>query len=184
MIQHLQIQVDVEPEHPKMGHLVQAAAEKANRILNAKRLGLRTFAVPTRRFRQSGTSGSSFAEWPFHARLSPSNLQRHADLADATGRQIHGRVSPGSAKVGFLELCKNPSLCAEVMVTAVQKLGVDAAIIFSDLLPILEPMGMDLEFAAGDGPVIHNPLRTSRDIDRVVPWSRWNHSNLWLTQCV
>ncbi len=53
------------------------------------------------------------------------------------------------------------------MVTAVTKLGVDAAIIFSDLLPILEPMGMDLEFAAGDGPVIHNPIRTGQDIDRI-----------------
>ena len=46
-------------------------------------------------------------------------------------------------------------------------LGVDAAIIFSDLLPILEPMGMELEFAAGEGPVIHNPLREAGDVDRV-----------------
>ncbi len=68
----------------------------------------------------------------------------------------------------FLELCKNPALCAEVMITAVERLGVDAAIIFSDLLPILEPMGMELEFAHGEGPVIHNPLRESGDVDRVV----------------
>ena len=40
-----------------------------------------------------------------------------------------------------------------------KRLGVDAAIIFSDLLPILEPMGLDLEFAQGEGPVIHNPVR-------------------------
>src|SRR5690606_15223262 len=71
-------------------------------------------------------------------------------------------------KVGILELCKNPSLCAEVMITAVKRLGVDAAIIFSDLLPILEPMGMDLEFSKGDGPVIHNPVREARDVDRVL----------------
>lgn len=70
-------------------------------------------------------------------------------------------------KVSFLDLCKNPALCAEVMVTAVEKLNVDAAIIFSDLLPILEPLGLDLEFAAGDGPVIHNPVRSAADIDRV-----------------
>jgi uroporphyrinogen decarboxylase len=70
-------------------------------------------------------------------------------------------------KVSFLELCKNPALCAEVMVTAVTKLGVDAAIIFSDLLPILEPLGLELEFAAGDGPVIHNPLREAKDVDRL-----------------
>jgi uroporphyrinogen decarboxylase len=54
------------------------------------------------------------------------------------------------------------------MCTAVAKLGVDAAIIFSDLLPILEPMGMDLEFAKGEGPVIHNPVREAGDIDRVL----------------
>jgi uroporphyrinogen decarboxylase len=53
------------------------------------------------------------------------------------------------------------------MVTAVEKIGVDAAIIFSDLLPILEPMGLNLEFAAGDGPVIHNPIRTASEVDRI-----------------
>jgi uroporphyrinogen decarboxylase len=72
------------------------------------------------------------------------------------------------AHVPFLELCKNPQLASEVMVTAVERLGVDAAIIFSDLLPILEPMGMQLEFPQGGGPVIHNPVRTADDIDRVI----------------
>jgi uroporphyrinogen decarboxylase len=70
-------------------------------------------------------------------------------------------------KVSFLELCKNPALCAEVMITAVRRLDVDAAIIFSDLLPILEPMGLELEFSAGDGPVIHNPLRAASDVERL-----------------
>ncbi len=73
------------------------------------------------------------------------------------------------AKTPFLDLCRNPQLCSEVMCTAVSRLGVDAAIIFSDLLPILVPMGFDLEFAAGDGPVIHNPIRSSEDVDRVLP---------------
>jgi uroporphyrinogen decarboxylase len=71
------------------------------------------------------------------------------------------------AKQSFLELCKNPQLCAEVMLTAVERLGVDAAIIFSDLLPMLEPMGIELEFAAGEGPVIHNPVREAAHVDRV-----------------
>jgi uroporphyrinogen decarboxylase len=70
-------------------------------------------------------------------------------------------------KVAFLELCKTPRLSAEVMIATVQRLGVDAAIIFSDLLPILEPMGLDLEFTAGEGPVIHNPVRESGDVTRV-----------------
>jgi uroporphyrinogen decarboxylase len=54
------------------------------------------------------------------------------------------------------------------MVTAVRRLGVDAAIIFSDLLPILEPMGLELEFSRGEGPVIHNPIRDPADVDRVL----------------
>jgi uroporphyrinogen decarboxylase len=53
------------------------------------------------------------------------------------------------------------------MCTAVKKLGVDAAIVFSDLLPILEPMGMELEFSHGEGPVIHNPIRAPEDVDHL-----------------
>ena len=70
-------------------------------------------------------------------------------------------------KTTFLELCRNPDLCAEVMLVAVERLGVDAAIVFSDLLPILEPMGLELEFTAGEGPVIHNPIRTPDQVDRL-----------------
>ena len=71
------------------------------------------------------------------------------------------------ARVGFLELCKTPDLAAEVTVTAAERLNVDAAIIFADILLILEPMGIDLEFAKGEGPVIHNPVRAARDIERL-----------------
>ena len=70
------------------------------------------------------------------------------------------------AKVGFLELCKTPDLVAEVTVTPVERLQVDAAILFADILLLLEPMGVGLEY--GDaGPVIQRPLRTARDIDRL-----------------
>ncbi len=69
-------------------------------------------------------------------------------------------------KVGFLELCKRPDLCAEVMLATVEQLGVDAAIIFSDLLLILESMGLELEFS-GEGPVLHNPIREPGDVDRL-----------------
>ena len=71
-------------------------------------------------------------------------------------------------KVGFLELCKTPRLCAEVMLRTVDQLGVDAAIIFSDLLLILEPMGLLLEFDEGVGPIIRNPVRRPTDVDRLV----------------
>jgi uroporphyrinogen decarboxylase len=70
-------------------------------------------------------------------------------------------------QVDFMGLVKNPRLSADVMIATVERLGVDAAIIFSDLLPILEPMGMQLEFAAGEGPVIHNPIREPEDVRRL-----------------
>ena len=71
------------------------------------------------------------------------------------------------AKTTFLDLCKTPSLAAEVTVTATDRLGVDAAIIFADILLILEPMGIDLSFAEGEGPVIHNPVRNGTDVQRL-----------------
>lgn len=73
------------------------------------------------------------------------------------------------SKVTFIELCKRPELAAEVTVTARNVLGVDAAILFADLLPILEPMGFNLEYQQGEGPVIHNPLKNAADVDRVRP---------------
>ena len=71
------------------------------------------------------------------------------------------------ARVPFLELCKNPELVSEVTVTAAEKLGVDAAIIFADLLLIVEPLGLHLEYDKGEGPVISPGLRNAADIDRL-----------------
>ncbi len=68
----------------------------------------------------------------------------------------------------FLGLCKNPDLAAEIAVNTVERLGVDAAILFSDLLLILEPMGIRLEYPQGEGPVLHNPVRTAADVDRLL----------------
>ena len=70
-------------------------------------------------------------------------------------------------RVTFIELCKRPDLAAEVTLVAQEVLGVDAAILFADLLPILEPMGFDLEYQQGEGPVIHNPIREASEVDRV-----------------
>ena len=64
----------------------------------------------------------------------------------------------------LVEICKQPELAAEVTITAAEKLGVDAAIIFADLLLPLEPMGLDFEFQAGEGPVVHKPVRTADDV--------------------
>jgi uroporphyrinogen decarboxylase len=67
----------------------------------------------------------------------------------------------------LLEICKNPELAAEVTITAAEKLDVDAAIIFADLLLPLEGMGLDFEFLAGEGPVIHHPVRTPDDVENL-----------------
>src|SRR5436305_2581042 len=64
----------------------------------------------------------------------------------------------------LLEICKKPALAAEVTITAAEFLGVDAAIIFADLLLPLEVMGLPFHFSAGEGPVIEKPVRSSEDI--------------------
>ncbi len=60
----------------------------------------------------------------------------------------------------LLEICRTPTIAAEVTITAAERLGVDAAIIFADLLLPFTPMGVDFEFIAGEGPVVHTPIRT------------------------
>ena len=67
----------------------------------------------------------------------------------------------------LVEICKRPELAAEVTITAAEKLGVDAAIIFADLLLPLEPMGLDFEFVAGEGPMVHQPLRSPEAIAKL-----------------
>ncbi|MGD0801576.1 MAG: uroporphyrinogen decarboxylase [Terracidiphilus sp.] len=64
----------------------------------------------------------------------------------------------------LVEICKQPELAAEVTITAAEKLGADAAIIFADLLLPLEPMGLDFEFQAGEGPAVHRPVRNADDV--------------------
>ena len=64
----------------------------------------------------------------------------------------------------LLEICKKPALAAEVTITAAEILGVDAAIIFADLLLPLEVMGLPFHFSAGEGPVIEKPVRSKEDI--------------------
>ncbi|RMF45174.1 MAG: uroporphyrinogen decarboxylase [Planctomycetota bacterium] len=164
MLRHLELPVHFEPEHPKMGHLVQAAARRAPAMIRGRRA---INVLPPDQREQIQDPHSPWYDSPFMraCRREPANytpvwLMRQAGRYMAEYRAVR-------EKVGFLELCKNPALCAEVMATAVARLGVDAAIIFSDLLPILEPMGLQLEFSPGDGPVIHNPLRDSKDVDRV-----------------
>lgn len=165
MLRDLGLPVDLEPEHSKMGQMVAAAAAESAQRLRRKQQVAVALSGP------ASDVLDTQAPWydsPFMkaCRCEPTDvtpvwLMRQAGRYMAEYREVR-------AKTTFLELCKNPSLCSEVMCTAVKRLGVDAAIIFSDLLPILEPMGLDLEFAKGEGPVIHNPVRDATDVDRVL----------------
>jgi uroporphyrinogen decarboxylase len=70
-------------------------------------------------------------------------------------------------KYSFLEMCKNPELAAQVTLQPIEKFNLDAAIIFSDILIPLEPMGVEFEFAKGEGPVFQHPLREAKDVERL-----------------
>ena len=156
--------VDVEPEHPKMGHLVVTVARHAHvlrRIKRARAVRGAECGVPEDR------GAALLRENPFMkaCRLEPTAytpiwIMRQAGRYLPEYREVR-------AKVSFLELCHRPDLAAEVTVTAAERLGVDAAIIFADILLVVEPMGVGLEFTKGDGPVIHRPVRTSADVDRL-----------------
>ena len=66
-------------------------------------------------------------------------------------------------------MCRQPDLCAEVTLLPVKQLGVDAAILFSDIMVPLGPMGVDYELQENVGPVIAAPIRTSRDLETLRP---------------
>mgnify|MGYP001794176702 FL=1 len=92
--------------------------------------------------------------------FTPIWLMRQAGRYQPSYRAIRDKVS-------FLDLCKTPELACQVTVDAVEQLGVDAAIIFADILLILEPLGIGFEFAKNHGPKIHEPIRTAAQVDAV-----------------
>jgi uroporphyrinogen decarboxylase len=166
------VQVDLEPQHPKMGHLVLEIAEQAQQLLERKKALPRTVieigmadSVPKEHDAQvwDKLESSAFLR---ACRLLPTSytpiwLMRQAGRYMPEYREIR-------AKNSFLELCKNSDLAAEVTVTAAHRLGVDAAIIFADILLIVEPMGLGLRFEKGDGPAIDGMIRTPRDVERIL----------------
>ena len=84
-------------------------------------------------------------------------------------------------RFGFLELCQHPDAAAEVTVTAVERLGVDAAIIFADILLVARAARRRASSsAAGDGPVLHRPVRTPDDVARLPRLRRRRRAGLRL----
>jgi uroporphyrinogen decarboxylase len=92
---------------------------------------------------------------------TPVWLMRQAGRYLPEYRRVRERMS-------FLELCRNSEAAAEVTVETVRRLGVDAAIIFADILLPLAPMGVGLSFEKGDGPRIERPVRDSSDVEGLV----------------
>ncbi|WP_048600496.1 uroporphyrinogen decarboxylase [Rubeoparvulum massiliense] len=82
-----------------------------------------------------------------------------------------GRYDPDYRKIkekySLVEITKQPELCAEVTMLPVHKLGVDAAILYSDIMTPLEPMGARFEIVGGRGPVMDHPIRTEEDVEKL-----------------
>lgn len=84
-----------------------------------------------------------------------------------------GRYDPDYRKIkekySLLDICKQPELAAEVTLMPIKKLGVDAAILYSDIMNPVASIGIDFDIVANIGPVVHNPIRTAQDIERLKP---------------
>jgi len=171
------VPVDLEPEQPKMADLVEEAARRGPELLERKRgqtiVGAGTVPRPPSNDISSHDISGRHGGLPLlenspfmkACRCEPTPytpiwLMRQAGRYMKEYRDVRDRHS-------FLDLCKDSDLATEVTVYAVKRLGVDAAIIFSDILVIVEPMGLSLEYAKGDGPVIHNPIREPGDVSRL-----------------
>ena len=74
-------------------------------------------------------------------------------------------------KFSLLEICRHPEVCAQVTILPVEQLKVDAAILFSDITLPIGPMGIDFDIVENVGPVIHNPVREAKDVDRIIAFN-------------
>jgi len=166
------ISPDYEPDSPKMGNLVKEMARISGKLLRKKRIAFDN-GVNTRNWRkidmlwsQDGATGTrqTTVNSQFlkacrgqQTDYTPIWIMRQAGRFLREYRELRSRVS-------FLDLCKTPELAAEVTLMAVNRLDVDAAIIFSDILLVLECLGLNIEFSKADGPIIKNIVRSTRTL--------------------
>ncbi len=165
--------VDFEPDRTNMVHLVRESARRGHDLLLKKKTAL-----------ANGVDTDTWKRVDMRWNPGEKDIPKAVDsvFIKACRRQVTpytpiwimrqaGRYQREYLKirkrVTMLELCKTPDLAAEVTLMAVDRLGVDAAIIFADILLVTEPMGLHLEFVKGDGPVIYNPVRSREDVDRL-----------------
>lgn len=170
------LQPDYEPDSPHMANLVKEVARRSAYLLDRKRTAAR-LGVNTNQWRRIDMAWAAPREGSPPPRANPECvflkacrreptpytpiwLMRQAGRYQREYRNIRSKVS-------MLELCKSAELAAEVTLMAVDRLGVDAGIIFADILLVVEAMGLHLDFVKGDGPVIANPVRGRADLDRL-----------------
>ena len=168
-----QLSVDYEPEGTGGEALVTGMARLAGYLVNKKRTavdcGVDTSCwqrIDMRWHFESdpyGTRGeSAFLRACRRERTeyTPIWLLRQAGRYQRAYRELKGDLD-------FLDMCKTPELTAEITLMAAERLGVDAAILFADILPLLQPLGFRLEYVTGQGPVIRNPVRSGRAVDQL-----------------
>jgi uroporphyrinogen decarboxylase len=166
------INVDFEPAHPRLGHLVKEAAVRCAAIVAEKKQNAARIEVVAAQSRRPLPDGAPRPRLWDHPMLKAARREPVPYTPIWLMRQA-GRYMPEYRRVRaeheFLELCMRPELAAEVTVTAVERLKVDAAIIFADILLPLVPMQVGLHYDKGEGPVIDRPVRSAADLERIAP---------------
>ena len=158
------IAVDFEPTHAKLGHLVAETAAQCEELIRLKK-NPAPIAVLNPRVETAGEIEKRRKESVFlkacrreAVPYTPVWLMRQAGRYMKSYRLVRDKVS-------FLELCKNKELCAQVTLDARDRLNTDAAILFSDILLVTEPMGLGLAYEKGDGPVISGAQGAGLNVD-------------------
>ncbi len=170
------IAVDLEPSHSKMAQLVKEAAECSGELLRVKRgagdAAVRVDVV-SRETPLGAACGGQRDDALQSSLLMKACRREPTEYTPVWIMRQAGRYMPEyrkvRRKVSLLQLCKTPELAAEVTVTAATRLGVDAAIIFSDLLLLVEAMGVEVVFTKEEGPAIRQPIRGAGDVERLRP---------------
>ena len=193
------IAVDLEPAHSKLGHLIKEAASRSGEILARKRAGNRdTQLAPASRAALDSAQISApvdVAATPSDSTAARDAIIREHPLLKACRREPApytpiwlmrqaGRYMPEYREVrarhSFLDICRQSDLAAEVTVTAVNRLGVDAAIIFADILLPLIPMQVGLRLRKGRRPRDRTAAaHRRRRAQRFHLWPLRNRSASW-----
>ncbi|MHA7581525.1 uroporphyrinogen decarboxylase [Paenibacillus vandeheii] len=109
----------------------------------------------------------------YNDRLIQASFKQQVDRVPVWYMRQAGRYDPEYRKIkekySLLEICRQPELAAEVTLMPVHKLGVDAAILYSDIMNPVASLGIDFDIVKNIGPVIDNPIRTAADVDRLRP---------------